>query len=210
MDEVDGNFIGKCLPIINHPKCRFLDGIQMFGWRPNPSLSEDDNYMDMVMLVTRSSHCRQGSMACVLVDQSSDGFFESIISVATNKPLFTDKDSDVHAEIAALGGASRRGDRTENATAYITMPPCKRCFAALVVSGIRRIVTRLAPPKAIEEGARRHKIELVVLGRLKEQTARLNTLIYGNPDGKRKKIDEGSETSGPLKRRKSQEESSEK
>ena len=90
------------------------------------------------------------------------------------------------------------------------MPPCKRCFAALVVSGIRRIVTRLAPPKAIEEGARRHKIELVVLGRLKEQTARLNTLIYGNPDGKRKKIDEGSETSGPLKRRKSQEESSEK
>jgi deoxycytidylate deaminase len=174
-----------------HPTCKLLDGFELFGWNPDPKLSEDENYMDMVMLITRSSHCKQGSMACVLIqsedDSSSKGINESIISVATNGPLFSENDSDVHAEIAALGGASRRGTKTENATAYITMPPCKRCFAALVVSGIRRIVTRLTPPKLIEEAAKRHNIEVVALGRIQEQTARVNTLIYGDPNGKKKR-----------------------
>jgi deoxycytidylate deaminase len=177
--------------------CKLLDGYEMFGWQPDPQLTDDENYMDMVMLVTRSSHCKQGSMACVLVQpsggsttttKSSSNIYESIISVATNGPIFsTEKnESDVHAEIAALGRASRTGTKTECATAYITMPPCKRCFAALVVSGIQRIVTRLNPPKAIEEGAKRHQMELVALGRLSEQMARINTLVYGDPNGKKK------------------------
>lgn len=63
------------------------------------------------MLVTRNSHCKQGSMACVLVQTD-----KSIITVATNRPLFTENDSDVHAEIAALGAACQTGRKTGNAT----------------------------------------------------------------------------------------------
>jgi deoxycytidylate deaminase len=193
----------------------------MFGWQPDPQLTDDENYMDMVMLITRSSHCKQGSMACVLVQppggsttttniSSSSSIYESIISVATNGPIFcTEKnESDVHAEIAALGKASRTGTKTESATAYITMPPCKRCFAALVVSGIQRIVTRLNPPKAIEEGAKRHQMELVALGRLSEQMARINTLVYGDPNGKQKQTTKDGTTTNvedhPRKRAKTE------
>jgi deoxycytidylate deaminase len=179
--------------------CKLLDGFKLHGWQPDPKLSDDENYMDLVMLLTRSSHCRQGSMACILVHpDSSNNICGSIISAATNLPLFTKNDSDVHAETAALGGACRTGSRTENATAYITMPPCKRCFGALVASGIKRIVTRLTPPQPIEAGARRNGIELIALGKLQEQTARINTLIHGDPKGKKR--DSKEDGDGPRKR----------
>jgi deoxycytidylate deaminase len=125
-------------------------------------------------------------MACVLVDEESDD--NTILSVATNLPLFKESESDVHAEIAALGSASRVGKRTENATAYITMPPCKRCFAALTVSGIKRIVTRRTPPIAILDCAMKQKVEFVSLSResMEQQTKRINLLIHGHPDGKKR------------------------
>lgn len=53
-------------------------------------------------------------MACVLVQ--TDG---SIVTVATNRPLFTENDSDVHAEIVAIGTACQTGRKTGNAT-YVT------------------------------------------------------------------------------------------
>ena len=89
----------------------------MHGWKPDESLGNDNTFMDIVMLVTRNSYTRQGSMACVLVQPDN-----SMISVAINQPLFTENDSDVHAEIAALGAASKMGKKTDRATAYITMP----------------------------------------------------------------------------------------
>eukprot|EP00536_Pseudo-nitzschia_multiseries_P006520 jgi/Psemu1/100863/gw1.139.27.1 len=136
---------------------------QLHGWQPNKSLSVDENFMDLCMIITRSSKLKQGSMACILVNESgnSDGvdaktlptsptgtgsadntntMCDSIISVANNRPLFSETSSDVHAEISAIGEAARHGLPTENATAYITMPPCKNCFGALAVAGIRRIV----------------------------------------------------------------------
>lgn len=133
------------------------------------------------MLVTRNSHLKQGSMACVLVQPDN-----TIISVATNRPLFTETDSDVHAEITALGSAAKHGRSTQNATAYITMPPCKRCFAALVVSGIKRIVTRHVPHKIIIECAKKEQIEVVSLSseRIEQQTRRINQLIHSDPNGK--------------------------
>lgn len=163
----------------------FLRGFELYGWKPDPNLSIDENYMDLVMLLTRSSYCKQGGMACVLVNHDNN----TILSAVTNGPIFSEHDSDVHAEVAAIGAAARRGTSTEHATAYITMPPCKRCFAALVVSGIDRIITRLKPPKLIEEAAKRHNIQLVALGGISEQMARINSLIYGDPNGKKKKKD---------------------
>jgi deoxycytidylate deaminase len=165
--------------------CKFLENFEMYGWEPNPELSDDENFMDMVLIVTRSSHCQQGSMACVLV-QPGKRFFDSVISVATNGPLFSESDSDIHAEVAALGRASRTGTIMDNATAYITMPPCKRCFAALVVSGVKRIVSRLTPPTTIVDASKRHHIEIVALENMKEQMARINLLIYGDPQGKKR------------------------
>jgi tRNA(Arg) A34 adenosine deaminase TadA len=126
---------------------------------------------------------RQGSMGCILVrprrvdgeeaddddddiddvERRRDALYDGIIAASTNTSLFRCGDSDVHAEINAIGqvasAAHRRATSTTNATtssssssssistfgatAYITMPPCKNCFGALHASGIRRIVSRV-------------------------------------------------------------------
>ena len=107
--------------------------------------------MDLTLLVTRSSKLKHGSMACILVrsilendayECTLSNFTSRIISVSTNQALFTENESDVHAEIAAIGQAARHGRATLNCTAYITMPPCRKCFAALFSAGVRRIVSR--------------------------------------------------------------------
>eukprot|EP00551_Chaetoceros_affinis_P018134 CAMPEP_0203743274 /NCGR_PEP_ID=MMETSP0092-20131115/59360_1 /ASSEMBLY_ACC=CAM_ASM_001090 /TAXON_ID=426623 /ORGANISM="Chaetoceros affinis, Strain CCMP159" /LENGTH=151 /DNA_ID=CAMNT_0050630569 /DNA_START=9 /DNA_END=464 /DNA_ORIENTATION=- len=69
---------------------------------------------------------------------------------------------------------------TKNATAYITMPPCKRCFAALVKAGIKKIVTRHSCPKMIQNVASRKDVgvELVSLSSLDKDTYQ-----NGNKDG---------------------------
>jgi deoxycytidylate deaminase len=173
----------------------FLQDFELYGWEPDPTLSNDENLLDLCVIVTRSSKLRNGSMACILVQpERNDGeetlnICEKIISIATNRPLFGDDTSDVHAEVAAISEISKRGlGPTEHATAYITMPPCKRCFGALVAAGIRKIVTRLDPPKLIQDGAARNKIELVTFRDHGQQTSRINTLIYGDPSGKRRRI----------------------
>jgi tRNA(Arg) A34 adenosine deaminase TadA len=155
------------------------------------------------MLVTRSSHCKQGGMACVLVqpDASRNNIYDSIIGVSTNLPLYSENDSDVHAEVAALGKASRKGRATEKATAYITMPPCKKCFAALMVSGISRIVTRVTAPKQIEQAATKNGIEVVTLEGVEQQRERINIIIHGNPEGKRS-LEDKEEIEERRKRRK--------
>merc|ERR1712150_139875 len=58
------------------------------------------------------------------------------------------------------GQACRSKQSTENCTAYITIPPCKRCFAALVTFGIKRIITRKQSPKLIRDTAARHGIQV--------------------------------------------------
>jgi deoxycytidylate deaminase len=61
-----------------------------------------------------------------------------------HSPLFDGMDvtSDIHFEINALALVCRSSQSTEGCTAYIPIHPCKRCFAALVTFGIRRIVCR--------------------------------------------------------------------
>lgn len=119
------------------------DGLETFGWEPRPLLSGDENALDFALLLARSSRCRGGSMGCILT--RPDG---TVLACSTNSPL-TDTDakrpsSDLHAEVNAIGRCARRGLPTEGCTAYITMPPCKKCFGVLVASGVRRIVTRKA------------------------------------------------------------------
>ena len=185
------------------------------GYMPSNELSDDENYMDMVMIITRSSKLRQGSMGCILVrpsramtshDDSVDGagrriggegdvdrrdaLYDGIIAASTNTSLFRRGDSDVHAEINAIGQvaaaehatstvATTSSITTFGATAYITMPPCKNCFGALHASGIRRIVSRVGPSQASLVGvARGVGIEMSSLTREQstDQRTRLDEL----------------------------------
>lgn len=155
-----------------YPFVKLQERFNLYGWRPNQNLSDDENYMVMVLLITRSSKCRQGSMACILTKRpkplhgdddlhAEKPLSEAIIGCSINQPIFSEADSDVHAEIGALGQAARCGCSTEGCTAYITMPPCKRCFAALVVSGIKRIVSRVPFSPLLVEASERHGIQVV-------------------------------------------------
>ena len=68
------------------------------------------------------------------------------------------------------------------------MPPCKRCFAALVVAGVKKIVTRRVPPRQITDCAQKEGIEIVSVSQeeIQKQTARINMLIHGDPNGKKR------------------------
>jgi deoxycytidylate deaminase len=149
-----------------------LGSFETYGWNPDDALSEDENLMDLVLLVTRTSQLREGGMACLLVESPSPHLQSALPSseptaipddddndrslrrslrdriavVATNQSLYREaggrRSSDVHAELVAVASAARRGVRTLGLAAYVTMPPCKACFPALAGAGIGRIVTR--------------------------------------------------------------------
>jgi tRNA(Arg) A34 adenosine deaminase TadA len=168
----------------------------LFGWFSDQNLSDDENYMNIVYLITRSAkNGQQGHMGSLIVRPSSRAIdesaqdhsrriFSNILGAATNVALFGTKDvtSDIHAEISALGQACQASRSTTGCTAYITIPPCRRCFAALVAFGIRRILTRQESPQEIRETAAQRGIEVVSLTREqnRRQMQRINQLV--NPD----------------------------
>lgn len=175
-----------------------LKSFNMYGYRPSLVLPDDENYMDMVLILTRSSMLLQGSMGCVIVQhdkkitcnsQDEDDtdkqlrlenrLYGSIISAAINTALYKENESDVHAEIGALGMAARQGLRTENSTAYITMPPCKNCFGALISAGVKRVVSRQRFSNVILAAAQRVGVEMCDLSATAdEQRSRVD--IYVN------------------------------
>lgn len=166
-------------PVEERPAYPLLDKFSLYGWKPNQSLTDDENYMDIVLLVTRSSVCTaHGHVGCLLVDPTlvparsnetqadlERRICNSVIGAATNASLFNEADSDIHAEIACLGQACKNRNSTENATAYITIHPCKRCFAALVAFGVKRIVSRQLPPRNICQVAEREGMAVAELTR---------------------------------------------
>jgi len=190
-----------------------LSGFELHGYRPSPNLSDDVTYMDLVMIITRSSMLRQGSMGCILVrphlketvmadgketsrpqnEQGGDGaqqILDRVIAAATNTSLFQPDDSDVHAEINAIGQVSKRFHSSshtrptsifssQGATAYITMPPCKRCFGALYAAGVKRIVSRRQHSPVLLIAASKVGVEMAYLTQdeLDRQKARLYQLF---------------------------------
>jgi deoxycytidylate deaminase len=178
-----------------------LSSFPTFGWKPDPNLTDDVNFMDLVLLITRTSQLLQGSMACILVrdeqttttttpvdeptttattaDQLTQRMEDAIVSIANNQWFYKMNESDVHAEIVALGQAARAGRSTDRCTAYITMPPCKRCLAALYTAGITRIVSRHPMLDMRRHAAESRGIELVDLPAdiQKEQRARIDALV---------------------------------
>jgi len=173
-----------------------LSKFNMYGYIPSPSVSEDENYMDIVMIITRSSLLRQGSMGCILVRQpaeeedagssQTDHISNRVIAAANNSSIFKYGDSDVHAEVNALGqvAKSRAHQSTMNCTAYITMPPCNNCFGALYSAGIKRIVTRKPYRPALLEAASHLGIEMKSLTKdeFDNQKVRLAELFSNDTD----------------------------
>ena len=162
-----------------------------YGWEPDISLSDDDNMMDLVLLVTRASKLKQGSMACILLgplegsseEKSQSGtLLDRIFSIANNQALYKRGNSDVHAEIVAIGQAARNGLSTNQATAYITMPPCKNCFAALISAGIKRIVSIHRPPAFYSKVLERVGVEMVQVENLFENRLRVERLVSAHAD----------------------------
>jgi deoxycytidylate deaminase len=184
----------------SQPTVPLLSSFPTYGWRPDPSLSDDVNFMDLVLIITRTSQLLQGSMACILVrhkttstpvdestttttatsaDQLNMRLEDAILSIATNQWFYKENESDIHAEIVALGQAARAGRSTDRCTAYITMPPCKRCLAALYTAGITRIVSRYPTPQNFRHAAETRGVEFVDLPIhvQQEQRARIDALI---------------------------------
>ena len=173
-----------------------LSKLNMYGYQPSQSLSEDENYMDIVMVITRSSLLRQGSMGCILVrpaeeaeddgNTHTDHIFNRVIAAANNSSIFKQGDSDVHAEVNALGqvAKSKSQESTMNCTAYITMPPCNICFGALYSAGIKRIVTRKPYRPALLEAASHLGIEMKSLTKVEfdNQKVRLAELFSNDTD----------------------------
>eukprot|EP00934_Nitzschia_sp_Nitz4_P000254 Nitzschia sp. Nitz4//scaffold46_size129759//121862//122569//NITZ4_003526-RA/size129759-processed-gene-0.211-mRNA-1//1//CDS//3329552670//254//frame0 len=181
-----------------------LSNFDLHGWVPNPDLEDDENYMDIVFLITRSTSAQgqQGHMGSLIVRPSNletdissppsvdetnqkgrhaTRLLTNVLGAATNTPLFGTQEvtSDIHAEIAALGQACQAGHSSTGCTVYITIPPCKRCFAALVAFGITRVVTRQAAPASIRETALRRGMSMEHFSpqQNRRQMERINRLV---------------------------------
>ena len=166
-----------------------LELYNTYHWKPNPTISVDENYMDLTLLITRSSKLKNGSMACILtrhidnvepIEHEISHYLDGLISVSTNMALYKENESDIHAEIAAIGLAAKEGCATHNCTAYITMPPCRKCFAALLCAGVRRIVSRHDSPLC--ELAATHNIEMITLHDWDGQRHRTNAIVQEYED----------------------------
>lgn len=82
-------------------------------------------------------------IGCIIV------YEDSIIGRGYNRRK-TDKNTLSHAEIRAIGKASRKmGDwRLEGCTLYVTLEPCQMCAGAIVQARIPRVVIGCMSPKA--------------------------------------------------------------
>ncbi|WP_304458859.1 tRNA adenosine(34) deaminase TadA [Alicyclobacillus sendaiensis] len=73
------------------------------------------------------------------------------------------RDGTAHAEMLAIGEASRRlgGWRLTNCVLYVTLEPCPMCAGAIVLSRLRRLVYGAADAKG---GAVESKVRLLEAG----------------------------------------------
>jgi len=177
------------------PDCPALETFQLYGWKPQPNFSADENFLDLLVLVTRNSLCHAaGHMGCIVVrppstataaaaDTSSqhgnenDHLLGSIIAAANNQPLYKKNSSDVHAEVTVISQCAKAGISTAGCTIYVTMPPCKTCLGALVMAGITRIVFLNCVPEYLKEIGTQNGIQVDGIPDSAERRQRVETLV---------------------------------
>ena len=153
-----------------------LEPFETYGWKQDEKLSDDENMLDLLLIVTRSSKLKQGSMACIITrpaKNENELLLSRIQSVANNQEMYKPNSSDIHAEVVAIGDAARHGRPTNQCTAYITMPPCRKCFSALYCAGINRVVSVHQPPSDLASFG----LELVGAANIQENRARIQVLF---------------------------------
>jgi deoxycytidylate deaminase len=129
-------------------------------------------------------HQGKGKGTATTETNATTDIYKSLVSVATNQSLYKPNESDIHAEIVAISTAARYGRPTNGTTAFITMPPCKKCLGALISAGITKIVSRyrLNTSERID-ACQLANIEYVDFGkeRSDECEARVKNLIPPDP-----------------------------
>ena len=117
------------------------------GWEWDAALTVDENYMDLAFLIAKSSSA-SGRVGCVLVrgvaacgTSRSRAQSGEIVVCGVNSGLFVPMQADCHAEANAIAESAAHGWPLRGATAFVSKPPCDRCFALLAVVGVARIVT---------------------------------------------------------------------
>ena len=83
--------------------------------------------------------------------------------------------------------AAKLGKSTDGCTIFVTMPPCKRCFGAIVSAGIRRIVSTRPTLEPILSIAKKLHMDVDVLDAA-ASTARIAKFL---PPPDREAIDRG-------------------
>jgi diaminohydroxyphosphoribosylaminopyrimidine deaminase/5-amino-6-(5-phosphoribosylamino)uracil reductase len=172
-----------------HPRPgQFLPGIEdetpdiLEAMAQNASHPQDEFFMqralklaaDTIGLASPNPH-----VGCVLVQAPGQG--ETPVIIGEGAHLYDNRD---HAEIVALKQASKSGNSTKGATAYVTLEPCSHhgrtppCANALIESGIARCVvaTQDPNPQVSGQGIQRLRaanIE-VTLGVLQQQARDIN------------------------------------
>jgi len=118
--------------------------------------SSDRNKRDVVSEVVE----RLGR-AELLSDNDSENFDELVEKLVDgDQPVLSgskllsvlEYGRSVHAEMAALSDAARRGISVEGATMYCTTFPCHLCARHIIASGIKRLVYVEPYPKSLAKG----------------------------------------------------------
>lgn len=109
-------------------------------------------YLEMAKLIASSSYAKKKKVGCVVVKDNtiiSDGFngtpagfsntceYETQFGEITRLNTFLEV---LHAEENAITKLARLGNSSQDATMYITVPPCIRCARLIVQSGLKRVV----------------------------------------------------------------------
>ena len=86
----------------------------MHGWKPGPTLTEDELYLDLVFLITRSTQedGRQGHMGCVIVREKSNNNDSIVAAAVAADRLITQNidDNENHNEDGASMEDTKRDD----------------------------------------------------------------------------------------------------
>ena len=109
----------------------------------------DRYFMDVAVRTAELSHAKKRKVGCVIVKDNricSIGF-NGQPEGFPNECEYTDENGDlktydtvIHAEANAIYWCAKTNIMTSDATAYVTLSPCKHCALALIQSGVRRVV----------------------------------------------------------------------
>ena len=99
----------------------------------------------VVRAIARYGECTSAQVGCCILDQ--DGRMAAAYNHmpgceerCTHAPEDGCPGSTIHAEVAAVAEAVRHGVHVDGATAYVTLPPCKKCAHFLRLAGVKDIV----------------------------------------------------------------------